>query len=85
MSSAVTSGVVGTTVSIMENVTVVGAGGVSPGPGPALTAGVVPPAAASGGGTFAAPAAASRVDSRTRVGLAVGAIFAVVAGILRVF
>ena len=97
MSSAVTLGMVGTTVSTMENVTVVGAGGASPGWGPAPTTGVVPPAAAPGGGTSAAPAAASGAgaddmptaapggDAHARVGLAVGTIFAVVAGTLRIF
>ena len=85
MLSAVQSGMVGTTVYIMETVTDVGAGGVSPVPGPAPTARVVPPAAAPGGGTSAAPATASGADARARVGLAVGAIFAVVAGTLRIF
>ena len=82
---------------MMETVTVVGAGGASPEPVLALTAGVVPPAAAPGGGTSAAPAAASGAgvddmptaapggDAHARVGLAVGAIFDVVAGTLRIF
>ena len=72
-------------MSMMETVTVVGAGGASHGTGPAPTAGVVPLAANSGGGTFAAPAAASGADARACVGLAVDAIFAVVAGTLRIF
>ena len=72
-------------MSMMEIVTVVGAGGANPGPGLALTVGVVPPAAATGGGTPAAPAAASVSNASARVGLAVGAIFAVVAGTLRIF
>ena len=69
----------------METVPVVGAGGVILVPGPSPTAGLVPPAAALGGGTSAAPAAASGADARARVGLDVGVIFAVVAGTLRIF
>ena len=76
---------VGTTVSMMDNVTVFGAGDASPGPGPAPTAGVVCPAVAPGEGKSAAPAAASGADARARVGLAVGAIFAVVAETLLIF
>ena len=85
MSSALTSGMVGTTVSMMETVTVVGEGGVRPGLAPDPTAGGVPPAKTSLGVTFAAPVASSGADTRSRVGLAAGAIFAVVAGTLRVF
>ena len=75
----------GTTMSMMETVMVVGTGGASPGLGPAPTAGVVPPAAAPGGGMSAAPAAASGADACSCIGLAMGAIFAVVAGTLRIF
>ena len=76
---------------MMETVTVVGAGGASPGPSPSPTAEVVPHAAAPGGGTSAVPAAAnvpaaaSKGDARTRLGLSVGAIFSVVVGTLRIF
>ena len=73
MLSTVTSGMVRTTVSMMETVTVVGAGGASLGLGPAPTAGVVPSDTAPGG------------DACARVGLAVGAFFAVGAGTLRIF
>ena len=84
-------------MSMMETATVVGAGGASPVPSPAPTAGLVPPAATPGGGTSAAPAVASGAgsaavpavapggDACTRAGFDVGAIFAVVAGILRIF
>ena len=78
-------GMVGTTVSIMETVTVIGAGGVSADTCPAPKAGVVPPSAASGGAMFAAPTAASGADTRARVGLAMGAVFALVVGTLRIF
>ena len=84
MSSALTSEMVGTAVFMMKTVTVVGAGGVSPGPGLSLTAGVVPPAAAPRGGTSAAPAAASGAGVHAHVGLAVGAIFAMVTGTMRI-
>ena len=85
MSLAVTLGIVGTTVSMMETVTVFGAGSVSPGPGPASMTGLVHPAAAPGGETSAAPAAASGLDARARVGLAMCNILAVVVGTLRIF
>ena len=70
---------------MMDTVTVVRAGGVRPGPGPATTAGIVPPAETSWGGIFAEPVATSGADTRACVGITVDAIFAVVAGTLRIF